>query len=113
MILVRGALNMNKNSRKILLGFSIFFSVVLVGGVVALAIMLWGSGDIKLETAVLDQTTFIYATDPDSDRIGVVVTDSNGEFITLTGNQVGVLLTEFILRNKKSDGKIRALFYDT
>lgn len=48
----------------------------------------------------------IFATDPDCDRIGVVIKDAKGEYISLTGNQIGVLLTEFILRNKKANGTL-------
>lgn len=50
----------------------------------------------------------IVATDPDSDRAGVTIKASNGEYITLTGNQIGVLLCEFILRNKKKNGTLPA-----
>jgi len=53
-----------------------------------------------------EKADLIFATDPDADRIGVIVTDANGEFITLSGNQVGVLLSEFILRNKKLNGTL-------
>ncbi len=59
-----------------------------------------------IDMAKKERADLIFATDPDADRIGVIVTDSNGEFITLTGNQVGVLLAEFILRNKKLDGTL-------
>lgn len=57
-----------------------------------------------IEMAKEKKADLIFATDPDADRIGVVVTDENGEYISLTGNQVGILLSEFILRNKKKDG---------
>ena len=53
-----------------------------------------------------EKADLIFATDPDADRVGVIVTDKDGEFITLTGNQVGVLLSEFILRNKKLNGTL-------
>ncbi len=59
-----------------------------------------------IEMAKKDSADIIFATDPDADRIGVIVTDAKGEFIPLTGNQVGVLLTEFILRNKKLNGTL-------
>ncbi len=59
-----------------------------------------------IEMAKKEKADLIFATDPDADRIGVIVTDANGEFITLTGNQVGVLLSEFILRNKKLNGTL-------
>lgn len=59
-----------------------------------------------IEMAKKESADLIFATDPDADRIGVIVTDSKGEFFTLTGNQVGVLLSEFILRNKKLNGTL-------
>lgn len=39
----------------------------------------------------------IIGTDPDCDRVGVVVKDTHGEYILLTGNQTGTLLVEYIL----------------
>ncbi len=59
-----------------------------------------------IDMAKEQKADLIFATDPDADRIGVIVTDEKGEFIPLTGNQVGVLLSEFILRNKKKDGTL-------
>ena len=56
---------------------------------------------LAIEMAKQNPADLIYATDPDADRIGIIVRNSQGEFITLNGNQVGVLLCEFILRNKK------------
>lgn len=38
----------------------------------------------------------IIATDPDCDRVGIAVKNTNGEYTAMTGNQVGVLLTEYI-----------------
>lgn len=61
---------------------------------------------IAMQMAEKEPADLIYATDPDSDRIGVIVRDASGEFITLNGNQVGVLLCEFILRNKKLNGTL-------
>ncbi len=60
-----------------------------------------------IEMAKKEKADLIFATDPDADRIGVIVTDSKGEFIPLTGNQVGVLLSEFILRTKKENGTLK------
>ena len=61
-----------------------------------------------IEMAKEKKADLIFATDPDADRIGAIVTDKNGEFISLTGNQMGVLLSEFILRNKKLDGSLNS-----
>lgn len=55
----------------------------------------------------------IIATDPDADRIGVVVKGNGGdskasEYIFLNGNMTGVLLTEYILSNLKAQGRLPA-----
>ena len=43
------------------------------------------------------QADVVFGTDPDSDRLGVAVKDDAGEFIALSGNQVGILLLDYIL----------------
>lgn len=47
-----------------------------------------------------------FGTDPDSDRIGVVVRTGNGEFKVLNGNQTGMLLCEIILRKTTERGTL-------
>lgn len=49
----------------------------------------------------------IIGTDPDSDRIGVLAKDAGGEYIVLTGNQTGELLTEYVLSEKAKRGEIQ------
>lgn len=39
----------------------------------------------------------IIGTDPDSDRMGIVVRKSDGEYVAVTGNQTGVILLQYIL----------------
>lgn len=46
----------------------------------------------------------VLGTDPDSDRLGVAIRDDKGEFILLSGNQIGVLLLDYILSKKIEDG---------
>lgn len=48
----------------------------------------------------------IVGTDPDSDRVGILVKDENGEYVSFTGNQVGALLTEYILSSLKERGQL-------
>jgi len=48
----------------------------------------------------------IFGTDPDCDRIGVVVKDNHGDYKVLTGNQTGVLLTHYIISSLKETGKL-------
>ncbi len=50
------------------------------------------------------QADLLMATDPDGDRLGVVLRNPQGEFTQLTGNQIGVLLTYYILSQKKALG---------
>ena len=48
----------------------------------------------------------IVGTDPDSDRVGVMVRDDTGAFAPLTGNQTGVLLLEYLIGAKKRAGTL-------
>ena len=57
--------------------------------------------ELALEMAKEINPDIIFGTDPDADRIGAIVKDSKGEYQILTGNQIGVLLTHYILRSYK------------
>ena len=46
----------------------------------------------------------LLGTDPDSDRLGIVVKNQEGEYTPLTGNQIGALLLHYILSQKKEQG---------
>ena len=46
----------------------------------------------------------IIGTDPDSDRIGTMVRTGDDEYVCITGNQLGVLLLDYIIRAKKATG---------
>ncbi|MBQ8405641.1 MAG: phospho-sugar mutase [Clostridia bacterium] len=46
----------------------------------------------------------VFGTDPDSDRLGVALKDEKGEFVALSGNQVGILLLDYILTRLSEDG---------
>ncbi len=45
----------------------------------------------------------VFGTDPDSDRLGVALKDEKGEFVALSGNQVGILLLDYILTRLQED----------
>ncbi len=62
--------------------------------------------NIAIDMASKEPADLIFATDPDGDRLGVIIKDANGEYMTLNGNQIGVLLCEYILRNKKLKGTL-------
>ena len=53
--------------------------------------------EIALDMAKTSNPDIIFGTDPDCDRIGVVVKDSEGNYRVLNGNQTVLLLTEYIL----------------
>jgi phosphoglucomutase len=48
----------------------------------------------------------IIGTDPDSDRAGIVVRGPGGEYVSLTGNQVGAMLTDFIISTRREKGML-------
>ena len=48
----------------------------------------------------------VIGTDPDSDRLGVAVRDTDGKMILLNGNQTMVIMTAFLLEQWKRAGKI-------
>ncbi len=50
----------------------------------------------------------VFGTDPDSDRLGVAIKNDKGEFVALSGNQVGILLLDYILTRLKEDAKLPA-----
>ena len=50
----------------------------------------------------------VFGTDPDSDRLGVAVKDDRGEFVALSGNQVGILLLDYILTRLKEENALPA-----
>lgn len=43
----------------------------------------------------------VLGTDPDADRVGVAVRNKEGNYELLTGNQIGTLLTHYLVSNKK------------
>ena len=61
--------------------------------------------DIAIEMAKKDGADIIIGTDPDCDRVGVVVKDNDGEYIVLNGNQVGSLLVDYVMSNKVEEIK--------
>ena len=49
----------------------------------------------------------VIATDPDADRVGVMTRTKSGEFATISGNQMGALLLDYVIRQKRALGKLR------
>lgn len=61
---------------------------------------------LALEMAEKSEPDIIFGTDPDCDRIGVVVKDKTGDYKVLTGNQTGMLLTHYILSSLSERNEI-------
>ena len=51
------------------------------------------------------------ATDPDSDRVGIAVKNTKGEFQLMNGNQTAALLVYYLLRKWKDNGKLTGKEY--
>ncbi|HBF6216189.1 TPA: phospho-sugar mutase [Clostridioides difficile] len=49
----------------------------------------------------------VIATDPDCDRVGVAVKTTTGEYALLTGNQIGGMLTHYIIEGLKENNKLK------
>lgn len=60
---------------------------------------------LAIELAAEKDADIVIATDPDSDRLGVAVSD-NGRVVRLNGNEVGVLLCDYILSKRKQEGTL-------
>lgn len=61
---------------------------------------------LALEMAKDINPDIIFGTDPDSDRIGVVVKDNMNEYRVLSGNQTGVLLSNYIISSLSEENKL-------
>ncbi|WP_053984817.1 phospho-sugar mutase [Niameybacter massiliensis] len=60
--------------------------------------------ELAIEMAKQTEPDLIFGTDPDCDRIGVVVKESATSYKVLTGNQVGILLSDYILNARREMG---------
>ncbi|MGN0995002.1 MAG: phospho-sugar mutase, partial [Butyricicoccus sp.] len=60
--------------------------------------------NIAIEIAKKNDVDLIIGTDPDADRTGIVLRNKEGEYVTLSGNQVGVLLIDYIITARKLTG---------
>lgn len=59
-----------------------------------------------LELCEKEQPDLLLATDPDADRVGIAVKDYDGSYRLISGNENGVMLTNYILSCKKESGKL-------
>ncbi|MBQ6318326.1 MAG: phospho-sugar mutase [Lachnospiraceae bacterium] len=64
---------------------------------------------LALKLAKEKDADIVLATDPDADRLGIYAKDSaTGEYIPFTGNMSGMLIAEYILRERKEMGTLPA-----
>lgn len=61
---------------------------------------------LGIEYARENNAELLLATDPDCDRVGVAVRDEQGEYRILTGNQIGVLLLDYICSQRSKHNKL-------
>ncbi len=63
---------------------------------------------LAVDIAKKEGADFILGSDPDADRVGLMVNTGGGEFKVLTGNQTGVLLLDYLIGAMKRVGKLPA-----
>lgn len=64
---------------------------------------------LALELAKKVDADIVLATDPDADRLGVYAKDTKtGEYVSFTGNMSGMLICEYIMRERKATGTLPA-----
>lgn len=62
--------------------------------------------NIAVEMAKESNADLIIGTDPDCDRVGIVVRDNNGEYIVLNGNQTGAIIVNYLFTKMKEEENI-------
>ncbi|MDF2669108.1 MAG: phosphoglucomutase [Paenibacillus sp.] len=63
---------------------------------------------LAIELAKQVNADIIIGTDPDCDRVGAVVLNDAGDYVVLTGNQSGAILTEYVLSGLQEKGELPA-----
>lgn len=61
---------------------------------------------LAVELAGENSVDLIIGTDPDADRVGIMVREKNGEYVTVSGNQTGVLLLDYLIGAKRRAGTL-------
>ena len=61
---------------------------------------------LAVDIAKREGADFILGSDPDADRVGIMVNTGNGEFKVISGNQTGVLLLDYLIGAMKRAGKL-------
>jgi len=58
--------------------------------------------EMALNLAKINDSDIFIGTDPDADRLGIGIKDNSGNYITLNGNQIMIVLTEYLLSKKNN-----------
>lgn len=61
---------------------------------------------LGIKMANFKNADVVFGTDPDCDRLGVAIRNDKGEFEALSGNAVGVIMLDYILRRLKERGEL-------
>ncbi len=61
---------------------------------------------LAVDLAKANDADFILGSDPDADRVGIMVRTKDDDFVVISGNQTGVLLLDYLIGAKKRTGKM-------
>ena len=61
---------------------------------------------LAVDLAKKEGADFILGSDPDADRVGIMVKNDKGEYVVITGNQTGVLLLDYLIGARLRTGKM-------
>ncbi len=61
---------------------------------------------LAVDLAKKEDADFILGSDPDADRVGIMVRTKEDDFVVISGNQTGVLLLDYLIGAKKRTGKM-------
>lgn len=67
--------------------------------------------NMAIEKAKSVGAELVMATDPDADRVGIVVKNTKGEYVILNGNQTGAVLINYLIKQWKKNGKLKGNEY--
>lgn len=62
--------------------------------------------ELGIALAKQKQADLVLATDPDADRVGIAARLDNGEYHLISGNEMGVLLLDYLAKSKKELGTL-------
>ncbi len=62
--------------------------------------------ELAIAQAKRTGAVLVLATDPDADRVGIAVRTKDGEFVLLSGNEIGLLLMDYVLGTKDARGEL-------